>query len=258
MSVRRFDVIRRLKQGVGRIPLVGSVAKRIYGTLRPSGPKGYYSEEVGRHLHFGVEYVYYGEVEGDVAEFGTMSGDTSVALAQAMSFCRDLGHTPKKLHLFDSFEGLPAITSKVDAQSQHVLSGAWGPGGCKMLGKAELLARLQPHLAPERLVVHHGWYRDTVPKLPRSTRFGLVHVDCDLYQSTMDALEPLFANGHLAEGALILFDDWNCNRASPAHGERRAWAELASTFSIVSSDLGGYSWDGHKFIVHSYKRKQAR
>ena len=250
-------MIRWLKQRIGAIPLVGSVAKRVYRMLRSPGPKGYYSEEVGRHLHFGVEYVYYGEVEGDVAEFGTMSGDTSAALAQAMAFSRDLGHTPKKLHLFDSFQGLPDITSSIDAGSQHVQSGVWGPRACKMLGKAELLARLRSHLPLERLVVHDGWYRDTVPELPPSARFGLVHVDCDLYQSTMDALEPLFANGLVTEGAIFLFDDWNCNRASPAYGERRAWADLTSAFSIVASDLGGYSWDGHKFIVHSYERRPA-
>lgn len=250
-----------VKQTIKRIPGIGPVARRAYGMAQSRFPRLFARDpfhawrDVQKHLRFAVEYVYSAEVEGDIVEFGTMSGKTAETIATAMIVCDRLQlRRPKTLYLFDSFEGLPAIVSKWDQQSTHVKSGVWRPGGCKMLSKAELLKRLARHrMSGQRVHVYDGWYRETVPTVPPETRFAMLHVDCDLYQSTMEALEPLFAKGLVAEGALVLFDDWYCNRASPDQGEQRAWAELTSRFCIKSSDLGGYGWAGRKFIAHSYR-----
>ena len=86
--------------------------------------------EVHKKLSFGVEYVCNADVKGDIAEFGTMSGRTASIIARAMSkFDRYQDHDPKKLHLFDSFKGLPKAESDVDKESPHVKSGVWGGGG---------------------------------------------------------------------------------------------------------------------------------
>jgi hypothetical protein len=84
----------------------------------------------------------------------------------------------------------------------------------------------------------------------------MVHLDCDLYQSAIEVLEYCFSNNMFSDGAIIFFDDWNCNRASPSYGERKAWAEVVDKFSVEFSDGGDYSWGGHKFIVHSYNSEQ--
>ena len=57
----------------------------------------------------------------------------------------------------------------------------------------------------------------------------------------------------LSVGAVVLFDDWNCNRADPRFGERRAWAELSERHAIECDDLGPYGWSGRRFIVHNYR-----
>ena len=63
------------------------------------------------------------------------------------------------------------------------------------------MARYQPK---QSIVVHDGWYSETVSLLPADTRFAMIHIDCDLYQSTLDALSPLFQRGQVAEGAILL------------------------------------------------------
>lgn len=78
-------------------------------------------------------------------------------------------------------------------------------------------------------------------------------MDCDLCQSTLDALRPLFQRKQITPGAMIMFDNWNCNGGAPEFGERRAWRELVDEFEIVCSDEGGYAWSGRRFIIHSYK-----
>jgi hypothetical protein len=213
------------------------------------------AKEIARALTLSVMYINSVDVKGDVAEFGTMGGFTARTLAAAMVF--DPRYQPsrplRKLRLFDSFEGLPEITEAVDLNSPHVKSGTWSKGGCKILSAKELRTMIEAIIPPSRVQVHEGWFADTVKKLPKDTRFALIHFDGDLYSSTMDALVPCFERGFISKGAAICFDDWNCNQADPEYGERKAWADLVKRFSIVATHSGDYSIQSTRFIVHSYR-----
>lgn len=246
--------------------ILQDVAIEKYTNHQISAPYLFYTEEdvlilpakeIARALTLGVSYVNSAAVEGDIAEFGTMGGFSARTLATAMVFDPQVQpitatNPLRQLHLFDSFEGLPEITSTVDLASPHVVSGAWSKGGCKVLGARELRSMVEGILPPERVCLHEGWFADTVKKLPSNTRFALVHFDGDLYSSTMDALGPCFERGFIAPGAVFCFDDWNCNHSDPAYGERRAWLELVGRHQISFSTCGDYSVGGTKLIVHSY------
>lgn len=220
------------------------------------------AEEIARTLTLCVQYINSSHVNGDVAEFGTMGGFSAKTIATAMVF--DLqrqplgknasGENPFRIfRLFDSFVGLPEITSPIDQGSPHVVSGAWAKGGCKVLAESELRQRIGKIIPPHRFEIYDGWFADTVKTLPPQTRFAMIHFDGDLYQSTMDALEPLFERGMISVGAILCFDDWNANRAIPTVGERRAWKELVEKFDIEASSGGDYSVGGTRFIIHSYR-----
>jgi O-methyltransferase len=213
------------------------------------------AKEIARALTLGVMYINSADVKGDIAEFGTMGGFTARTLAAAMVF--DPVYQPnrplRKLRLFDSFEGLPEFTSKIDLESPHVKSGTWSKGGCKILSASELRTMVEGIIPPRRVEINEGWFADTVNRLPDGTRLALIHFDGDLYQSTMDALVPCFERGFISKGAVIYFDDWNCNQADPEYGERRAWKDLVERFNIVASHGGDYSIQSTKFIVHSYR-----
>ncbi|MGJ4947776.1 TylF/MycF/NovP-related O-methyltransferase [Bradyrhizobium sp. HKCCYLS20291] len=220
------------------------------------------AKEIAKALTLSVQYVNGSHVYGDIAEFGTMGGFSAKAIATSMVFDPQRqplsksasGENPFRiLRLFDSFEGLPEITSPVDLGSPHVVSGAWAKGGCKVLAAPELRERIGKILPPHRFQLYEGWFADTVKTLPPETRFAMIHFDGDLYQSTMDALVPLFERGMISTGAMICFDDWNANRAIPTTGERQAWKELVETFNIDASNCGDYSVGGTRFIIHSYR-----
>jgi O-methyltransferase len=218
------------------------------------------AKEIARTLTLSVMYINSADIKGDIVEFGTMGGFTARTLANAMVF--DPRYQPnqplRKLRLFDSFEGLPEITSKVDLESQHVKSGTWSKGGCRILSAAELRIMVECIIPPSRVQIYEGWFADTVKQLPDDTRLALIHFDGDLYSSTMDALAPCFERGFVSKGAAICFDDWNVNEADPEAGERKAWADLVSRFKIVASHSGDYSIQGTKFIVHSYRGMKPR
>jgi Macrocin-O-methyltransferase (TylF) len=210
----------------------------------------------------GVAAIYGYDVVGDVAEFGTMTGRTAAGLARSIASCdKSLGyaaqiydHPPKKLVLFDSFVGLPEVAKdSVDGQSPHVTDGVWSPGTCRGVSPEELGSMIRSHLAADRFEIHPGWFSDTIPALDADRRFALIHVDSDLYQSAIDVLRNLFSRGMVSRGAYIFFDDWNCNRADPQLGERRAWRECAEEYGIECSDMGSYGVFARCFVVHSYR-----
>lgn len=212
-------------------------------------------EDVARALTLGVMYINTADVKGDVIEFGTMSGYSARIIANAMMY--DLQRQPsypfRKLHLYDSFKGLPDFTSAIDQDSVHVQSGAWSPGGCKVLSLDGLWEVVTEILPAERIDIVPGWFADTVGKLPDTSRFAMIHFDGDLYQSMIDALTPCFERGFVSRGAVLCCDDWNCNQADPAFGERRAWAELVEKFHIEFTFSGCYGETGAKLIVHNYR-----
>ena len=107
-------------------------------------------------------------------------------------------------------------------------------------------------LNKEQFEVIPGYFSETMESFSKNKKIGLIHCDVDLYSSTIDCLQPLFKNGCITEGAMILFDDWNCSRANPDHGQRKAFSDLCSEFDIVFSNEGSYSYHGHSFIIHSY------
>jgi O-methyltransferase len=259
----RSKLVAKLGRRLGRVPRLEDVALEKYDNSLIGAPYLIYNEdqvlvllgaEIAKAITLSVAYTNSAAVVGDIAEFGTMGGFTARTIATAMVF--DPRRQPtsplRQLRLFDSFEGLPEITSDVDKKAPHVVSGAWRQGGCKVLGANELRAMVGGVISPDRFTVHEGWFADTVKALPPETRLAMVHFDGDLYQSTMDALEPCFGRGLISPGAVFLFDDWNCNHADPSYGERRAWSDLADRFHIKATHCGDYSELGTKFIVHSY------
>jgi hypothetical protein len=224
-------------------------------------PFAYHTVAAISALSQGVAALYGFDVDGHIAEFGTMTGATARGLARAMASCdvhmadavQMYGSARRELHLFDSFEGLPATDNPVDADAPHVRDKAWMPGACRGLSAAELRSAVRPFLAEDRIRVHAGWFNETVPALPADTRYALIHIDCDLYGSAMDALAGLLSRGLVARGAYVFFDDWSCNAARPDLGERRAWRECVERFRIDASDQGAYGIFARCFTVHDYR-----
>ncbi len=213
------------------------------------------TDEVAKNLILAVQYVYEGDVAGDVAEFGTCGGVTAQALAAAMRCHGRHDWAPKKtLHLFDSFSGLPHAVSEVDKASPHVRKGWWKAGSCSCpIGEKELRVRACQFLPHDQVSIHAGWFSETLPTLPPDQQFALLHIDCDLYQSAAEVLDHVFYSTMVSPGCMIVFDDYNCNRADPQWGERRAWAETRERFDVVCDDLGCRGWSARSFIVHGYR-----
>ena len=216
-------------------------------------------QDLSRTIGKALGYVYGAGVVGDIVEFGTQTGKSAIAITAGASYLNKIFREGdprgvKNLFFFDSFVGLPQISSKVDKKSPHYIQRTWDEGGCSYGYSANGLKKIlnKYKKSPIKINVIKGWFKDSVPLLGDDIKFSLIHVDGDLYESAIDCLEPLFSRKKISEGAIILFDDWNCNRASPEFGERKAFDELCQKYKIKYSHWTDYAHYSKGFIIHSY------
>ncbi len=128
---------------------------------------------------------------------------------------------PKRLHLhgFDSFDGLPSLEPADEG-------GFFRPAQFRA-GREGVRQNLEANGVPaDAVTLVPGWYdRLDGTEIDRAATpsASIVHIDCDLYSSTRDALAYL--TDFLDDGTILIFDDWNHYRGHPDRGERRAFRE---------------------------------
>lgn len=193
-----------------------------------------------------VEYVVNSRIQGDVFEFGTFNGYTARTLAEMMYSYQH----PGNLRLYDSWEGFPAMEGG-DANCPEVIQHkTWKQGDCTPAIKDAdaWIRRILSLILPERVFTVKGFYDQTFTD--NTIKASIVHIDCDLYESTKFVLSQFLEKDCLAEGAVVMFDDWNNNFASNKFGERRAVKELFSAANGVALEQWfSYGSSGMAFIV---------
>lgn len=165
-----------------------------------------------------VRYLDQRGIEGSLVECGVWRGGSMGMMALAhLNAAKRAG---RRLHFFDSFEGLP-MPSKADGQDARAYAGgdsgallATGQCAAPLDDSKALMARLG---YPEELCSYHvGWFEETVPRAaPSIGPIALLRLDGDWYESTRVCLSHLYAN--VAPWGVIVIDDYGhwegCRRA---------------------------------------------
>jgi hypothetical protein len=150
-------------------------------------------------------------------EFGVFTGTTLAIIADARG---------GDVYGFDSFQGLPA---------------AWRPGFPEgMFGVDNL-----PDVPGSELVV--GLFADVLPGFlaDHPGHVDFLHVDCDLYSSTVTVLEQV--GPRLRPGSVVVFDEY-LNYPGWLEHEYRAWTEYVAK-SGIEFDYEGYTADNEQVTV---------
>jgi hypothetical protein len=149
------------------------------------------------------------DVDGLILEFGVASGRTINHIAR---------HFPdRRIYGFDVFTGLPE---------------AWRTGFDRgAFGRADL-PTVEPNV---ELVV--GLFDDTLPEFlqRQAGAVALLHVDCDLYSSTVTIFDHL--GGRLQAGSLVVFDEY-FNYPGWQQHEFMAWQEYCQRSGMRYEYLG--------------------
>lgn len=138
--------------------------------------------------------------EGAILEFGVAGGESIRLLA---------AETPRPIHGFDSFTGLPE-----DWPGRHEARGHYSTGG------------MLPQV-PAHVTLHKGWFDDTLPPwlAADSAPVAFLHLDADLYSSTLTVLRLLA--DRLRPGTVIVFDEY-FNHVGWRDNEFRAFQEFVA------------------------------
>jgi hypothetical protein len=199
-----------------------------------------------------AEYANYEAVPGDIVEFGVFAGTSLALLARGHAF--DQKGMERRVVGFDSFEGLP------ESAEPHA---RWRPGDCARTGEWHPVLTVGDPVTPDATlqlfrmcelpapVLHAGRFSETLPGAfpAQYPRVAIVHFDCDLYESTREALEAVAPS--LQDGAILLFDDWFHYKGHPRKGEARAFHEfLESHPEWGAVPYRTYATFCNSFIVH--------
>lgn len=136
-------------------------------------------------------------------EFGVYSGYSLGIIAEHMPV---IG--------FDSFEGLPED---------------WREGFPKGMFQTMNSASINEWIVPANTMMVKGWFKDTAVGFPFPP-LSLIHIDCDLYSSTVTALSAIRYD--ILPGAIIVFDEFQGYEGSKDH-EEKAWMEFVLDSKIM-------------------------
>jgi len=151
------------------------------------------------------------KIPGELAEVGVFQGASARLIHEASD--------GRPLHLFDTFEGLP-LPSRSDLLSDG--------SECDALGEGWLRAdyeKVLPYLAGlDNVHLYKGIFPETSGPVA-NRQFSFVHLDMDLYEGTLAALE--FFYPRMAKGGVILSHDYVI-LPGPTRAFQEYFAELPS------------------------------
>ena len=139
--------------------------------------------------------------DGDMAEVGVYQGGSAKLICEAKK--------QRRLHLFDTFTGLPKISEK----DTHFGTKYWKDGQFNNTSEENVKKYLANY---DNVFFYKGKFPETSEPI-KNSKFSFVHLDVDLYRSTLDCLE--FFYPRLIKGGIILTHDYHSTGVQTAFKE---------------------------------------
>ena len=153
------------------------------------------------------------KVEGDIAEVGVYKGGSAKVICMAKG--------DRKLHLFDTFKGLPK-PGKYDSPELSREGQFYSD-----------LVNVKRYLSEfPNVQYYEGMFPGTAGPVEK-TRFSFVHLDVDLYESTVDCLK--FFYPRMNQGGVIISHDYGF-----LSGINKAYEEFFMDKPEIVLGLPGY------------------
>lgn len=221
-----------------------------------------------RHTMFqrAMRFVDYEMVEGDIVEFGVYSGRSAALLSYYHQSFKETVHgrkyTPaRKVIGLDRFEGMPANDHPRFGTGTFRTNETWHPlfGPGDVITPAMVADIFFPTCNLPTPEIIKGFYNSPEVKErfdKECQKVAVVHIDCDLTESTLQALN--LVQDKLQDGTILLFDDWFNYKGSSEKGEQAAffdWIVKTQTEKTVPFGLREYhpyATFGMSFIVSKH------
>lgn len=188
------------------------------------------------------------DIPGAFVECGVAAGAQLAVMAKAM--LRE--GKPRKIHAFDSFDGIPHAGPKDDQQAglADFLMDRNLPLRDRLvttnvarvpLSECEKLWKQWGWNKDIEVEWHQGWFQDTMPTA-NVGQIAFLRLDGDLYESTEVCLRYLYDS--VAPGGLVFIDDYGLGGCFKATHEFR---ESRGITSLLMQDVEGNSGAAYWF-----------
>jgi O-methyltransferase len=184
--------------------------------------------------------------DGDYFEFGVFKGYT---FWYAQDCARKHGLERMHFYGFDSFTGLPPVRGRDQTPHDEFYEGQYA------CSKEKVVANLDAKGVDwSRTHLVEGYFEQSLNaelKVQLRQRWiAIALIDCDLYESTAVVLD--FIKDLIANGTIVLFDDWNCFNADDERGQRKALAEFLQRNRHLSAQaMFSYGPYGQVFTIRT-------
>lgn len=205
---------------------------RLMGRDWPSNAHTMIGAARMRNVRFAVESIIADQIPGDLIEAGVWRGGACIYMRGILAAYEVPN---RKVWVADSFVGLPPPDPTLypaDAGDLHHQQEAL----------AISLEQVRSHfdrydLLDDQVVFVPGWFNDTLPSLPVE-KLALLRLDGDMYQSTMETLEALYAK--VSVGGYIIVDDYILGPCKQAIHDFRARYDVHEPIEAI--DGAGVYW----------------
>jgi len=179
-----------------------------------------------------IESALHDEIPGDFIETGVMRGGTVILMRAILKV---YSVTDRKVWAADSFEGLPAP----DVERYPDDAGAkWHLRPLTEVSLDFVRRNFERYgLLDDQVKFVKGWFRDTLANAALGP-LAVLRLDGDLYESTMDALVPLYPK--LSLGGFLIVDDYNLPACRKAVHDYRDAQGIQD--EIIPIDEAGVYW----------------
>lgn len=180
-----------------------------------------------------IETVLQDDVPGDLVECGVWRGGASILMRAVLAA---YGDEKRNVWLCDSFEGVPPPDEEnyVADKIPRFNLGLHHAAPVLAVTQEQVKANFERYgLLDDQVRFIPGWFKDTLHKAPIE-QISVLRLDGDLYESTIQALEPLYPK--LSPGGYCIIDDYNLEYC------RKAVADYRSQHGITAEiiDIDGY------------------
>ncbi len=206
-------------------------------------------------------HVYNNSIVGDYVEFGVYKGESVISSLKIRrdfnlwlksqyqsdeKWRRDFARNsplndPQIFHCLDTFEGMPFN----DEGSISFMQGNFFTELSKVKAKIE-----KQNSEKINVKYYKGLFSETRIEFLKSIKnrnIAIVNIDCDLEESTRDALCSI--NQNISIGTILLFDDYNCFNADNSKGQRKAFSDFQDKSEFIFEKFFSYHFAGQSFLV---------
>ena len=173
-------------------------------------------------------------IPGDLIETGVWRGGTAIFMRAVL---KAYGDQNRCVWVADSFEGLPKPDGRYqqDAADRH-----WSFKSVLGVPLDEVKSNFTRYgLLDEQVRFLVGWFEGTLPQAPID-RLAILRLDGDMYSSTMDALQALYAK--LSPGGYAIVDDYfSVSTCKAAVDDFRASRKVTEPLQQI--DWAGAFWE---------------